>query len=144
MPWRSVVAVATDGTPITRGELDAVMRRFPTPTMGTLGSPEPESPRYNLLHQTTGEVCNDTPLTQAEVDQLQDALLERPAGPSPGPLPTRPRHGAAEVVQQWRDQQLVHAQEVQQARRQRVVASQQTLVIQAKRNCSQLSTPLSD
>jgi hypothetical protein len=55
-------------------------------------------PRYNLLHQTTGEVCNTDPLTQAEVDWLRDALPERSNGPSPGPLPTRPHHGAAEVV----------------------------------------------
>jgi hypothetical protein len=96
--WNSVIAVATDGTPITRDELDAVMRRFPTPTAGALGSPEPESPRYDLLHQTMGEVCNVDPLTQAEVDRLHDALPERPDGPSPGPLPTRPRHGAAEAV----------------------------------------------
>jgi hypothetical protein len=96
--WNSVVAVATDGTPITRDELNAVMQRFPTPTKGALGSPEPEEPGYHLLHQTTGEVCNDAPLTKAEVNRLFDALPERADGPSPGPLPTRPRHGAAEVV----------------------------------------------
>jgi hypothetical protein len=96
--WNSVVAIATDGTPITRDKLDAVMQRFPTPTKGALGLPEPEDPGYHLLHQTTGEVCNDVPLTKAEVDCLFDALPERADGPSPGPLPTRPRHGAAEVV----------------------------------------------
>jgi hypothetical protein len=96
--WNSVVAVATNGTPITRDELDAVMQHFPTPTKGALKSPEPEDPGYHLLHQTTGEVCNDAPLTKAEVDRLLNALSERADGPSPGPLPTRPRHGAAEVV----------------------------------------------
>jgi hypothetical protein len=96
--WNSVVAVATDGTPITRDELDAVMRHFPTPAVGALGSPEPEDPGYHLLHQTMGEVCNDVPLTQAEVNRLRDTLPERATGPSPGPLPTRPRHGAMEVV----------------------------------------------
>jgi hypothetical protein len=94
----SVVAVATDGTPITREELDAVMRHFPTPGVGALGSPEPEDPGYHLLHQTTGEVCNDIPLTKAEVNRLLDALPQRAAGPSPGPLPTRPHHGTTEVV----------------------------------------------
>jgi hypothetical protein len=74
------------------------MRCFPTLTVGALGSPEPEDPSYHLLHQTTGEVCNDVPLTKAEVNRLLDALPERAAGPSPEPLPTRPRHGAAEVV----------------------------------------------
>jgi hypothetical protein len=96
--WNSVVAVATDGTPITRDELDTVMQCFPTPTKGALDSPEPEDPGYHLLHQTTGEVCNDTPLTKADVNCLLDALSERADGPSPGPLLTRPRHGAAEVV----------------------------------------------
>jgi hypothetical protein len=96
--WNSVVAVTTDGTPITRDELDTVMQRFPTPTKGALDLPEPEDPGYHLLHQTTGEVCNDAPLTKAEVDCLLDALSERADGPSPGPLPTRLRHGAAEVV----------------------------------------------
>jgi hypothetical protein len=94
----SVIAVATNGTPITRSELDDVMRRFPTPAVGALGSPEPEDPGYHLLHQTTGEVCNDVPLTKAEVDRLRNALPERVTSPSPRPLPTRPRHGAAEVV----------------------------------------------
>jgi hypothetical protein len=74
------------------------MRRLPTPAAGALGSPEPEDPGYHLLSQTTGEPCNDTPLTKAEVNQLLDALPQRAAGPSPGPLPTRPRHGTAEVV----------------------------------------------
>jgi hypothetical protein len=96
--WNSVVAVTTDGTPITRDELDAVMRRFPTPAAGALGSPEPEDPGYHLLSQTTGEPCNDAPLTKAEVNRLLDALPQCAAGPSPGPLPTRPRHGTAEVV----------------------------------------------
>jgi hypothetical protein len=96
--WNSVVAVATDGTPITRDELDDVMRHFPTPAAGALGSPEPEDPGYHLLSQTMGEVCNDVPLTKAEVNQLLDALPQRAAGPSPGPLPTRPRFGTAEVV----------------------------------------------
>jgi hypothetical protein len=86
--WNSVVAAATDRTPITRDELDAVMQRFPTPTKGALSSPEPEDPGYHLLHQTTGEVCNDTPLTKAEVNRLLNALPERADGPSPGPLPT--------------------------------------------------------
>jgi hypothetical protein len=72
--WNSVVAVATDGTPITRDELDAVMRRFPAPAAGALGSPEPEDPDYHLLSQATSEPCNDVPLTKAEVDQLLDAL----------------------------------------------------------------------
>jgi hypothetical protein len=96
--WNTVVAVATDGTPITRDELDAVMRRFPTPAAGALSSLEPEDPGYHLLSQTTGEPCNDVPLTKAEVDRLLDALPQRTAGPSPGPLPTRPCHGTAEVV----------------------------------------------
>jgi hypothetical protein len=74
------------------------MQRFPTLPKGALGLPEPEAPRYRLLHQTSGEVCNEKPLTQAEVDRLHDTLPERATGPSPGPLPTRPRHGAAEVV----------------------------------------------
>jgi hypothetical protein len=82
--WNSVVAVATNGTPITRDELDAVMQCFPTPTKGALGSPEPEDPGYHLLHQTTGEVCNDAPLTKAKVDRLLNALPERADGPSPG------------------------------------------------------------
>jgi hypothetical protein len=84
----SVVAVATDGTPITRDELDDVMQRFPTPTAGALRSPEPEDPGYHLLHQTTGEACNNIPLTKAEVNRILDALPERAAGASPGPLPT--------------------------------------------------------
>jgi hypothetical protein len=86
--WNSVIAVATDGTPITRDELDAVMQRFPTLPKGALGSPEPEAPRYHLLCQASGEVCNDEPFTQAEVDRLRDTLPERVTGPSPGPLPT--------------------------------------------------------
>jgi hypothetical protein len=94
----NVIAVATDGAPITRDELDAVMQRFPTPPKGALGSPEPEDLGYHLLHQTTGEVCNDVPLTKAEVNRLLDALSEHAAGPSPGPLLTRPCHGAAEVM----------------------------------------------
>jgi hypothetical protein len=96
--WNLVIAVPTDRTPITRDKLDAVMQHFPTPTKGALGSPEPEAPRYHLLHQASGEVCNDEPLTQAEVDRLHNALPERATGPSPGPLPTRLRHGAVEVV----------------------------------------------
>jgi hypothetical protein len=74
------------------------MQRFPTPAAGALGSPEPEDPGYHLLSQTTGEPCNDAPLTKAEVNRLLDALPQCAAGPSPGPLPTRPRHGTAEVV----------------------------------------------
>jgi hypothetical protein len=96
--WDSVVAVATDGTPITRDELENVMRRFPTPARGALASPEPEDPGYHILHQTTGKICNDVPFTKAEVDRLRNALPERADSPSPGPLPTRPCHGAAEVV----------------------------------------------
>jgi hypothetical protein len=96
--WDSVVAVATDGTPITRDELDDVMRCFPTPAGRALASPEPEDSGYHLLHQTTGKICNDVPFTKAEVDRLRDALPECADGPSPGPLPTRPRHGATEVV----------------------------------------------
>jgi hypothetical protein len=84
----SVVAVATDGTPITRSELEDVMRHFPTPAGGALTSPEPEDPGYHLLHQTTGKICNDVPFTKAEVDRLRHALPERADGPSPGPLPT--------------------------------------------------------
>jgi hypothetical protein len=76
----------------------ADLRRFPTPAAGTLGSPEPEDPGYHLLSQTTGEVCNDAPLTKAEVNRLLDALPQRAAGSSPEPLPTRPCHGTAEVV----------------------------------------------
>jgi hypothetical protein len=94
----SVVAVATDGTPITRGELDAVMQRFPTPAKGAIGSPEPEDSGYHILHQTTGQACNDVPFTKAKVNRLLDALPEHATSPSPGPLPTRPCHGAAEVV----------------------------------------------
>jgi hypothetical protein len=78
----------TNETAITRDELTAVRKRFPTPPEGTIGSPRPEVPGYHLLHQTSGEVCNDKPLTQAEVDRLLDALPERAIGPSPGPLPT--------------------------------------------------------
>jgi hypothetical protein len=74
------------------------MQRFPTPPKGALGSPEPEAPRYHLLHQASGEVCNDEPLTQAKVDRLCNTLPEHATGPSPGPLPTRPHHGATEVV----------------------------------------------
>jgi hypothetical protein len=74
------------------------MRRFPTPAAGALGSPEPEDSGYHLLSQTTGEACNDVPLTKAEVNRLLDALPQRAAGPSPGPLPTRLRFGTAEVV----------------------------------------------
>jgi hypothetical protein len=96
--WNSVVAVTTDGTPITRDELDDVMRRFPTLAAGALGSPEPEDPGYHLLSQATGEPCNDAPLTKAEVNRLLDALPQHAAGPSPGPLPTRPHHGTAEVM----------------------------------------------
>jgi hypothetical protein len=96
--WDSVVAVATDGTPITRDELDDVMRHFPTPAAGALSLPEPEDPGYHLLSQTTGEVCNDVPFTKAEVNRLFDTLPQRTAGPSPGPLPTRPRLGTAEVM----------------------------------------------
>jgi hypothetical protein len=96
--WNSVVAVATDGTPITRDELNDVMRCFPTPAGRALTSLEPEDSGYHLLHQTTGKVCNDVPFTKAEVDRLRDALPERADGPSPGPLPTRPCHGATEVV----------------------------------------------
>jgi hypothetical protein len=55
-----------------------------------------------------------------------------------------PRRSWQEVVQRWRDQQLAHTQEVQRARRQRVVASQRSLATQARKNCSQLSTPSSD
>jgi hypothetical protein len=96
--WNSVVAVATDGTPITRDELDDVMQHFPTPAAGALGSPEPEDSGYHLLSQTTREACNDIPLTKAKVDRLLNALPQRAAGPSPGPLLTRPRFGTAEVV----------------------------------------------
>jgi hypothetical protein len=96
--WNSVVAVATDGTPITRDKLEDVMQRFPTPAVGALGSLEPEDPGYHLLSQTTREPCNDAPLTKAEVNRLLNALPQRAAGPSPGPLPTRLRHGTAEVV----------------------------------------------
>jgi hypothetical protein len=60
--WNSVIAVATDGTPITGDELNTVMQCFPTLTKGALDSPEPEDPGYHLLHQTTGEACNDTPV----------------------------------------------------------------------------------
>jgi hypothetical protein len=96
--WNSVIAVATDGTPITRDKLADVVRHFPTLAVGALGLSEPEDPGYHLLHQTTGEACNNIPLTKAEVNHLLDALSERAASASPGPLPTRPHHGAAEVV----------------------------------------------
>jgi hypothetical protein len=86
--WNTVIAVATDGTPITRDKLDDVMRHFPTPAAGALGSPEPEDSGYHLLSQTTGEACNDVPLTKAKVNRLLDALPQRAAGPSPGPLLT--------------------------------------------------------
>jgi hypothetical protein len=55
-----------------------------------------------------------------------------------------PRRSWQEVVQRWRDQQLTHTQEVQQARRRRVIESRQSLVTRARRSCSQLSTPSSD
>jgi hypothetical protein len=74
------------------------MRCFPTPARGALASPEPEDPGYHILHRTTGKICNDIPFTKAKVDRLCDALPERADGPSPGPLPTRPCHGTAEVV----------------------------------------------
>jgi hypothetical protein len=96
--WNSVVAVTTDGTPITRDELDDVMRRFPTPAEGALGSPEPEDPGYHILSQATGEACNDVPFTKAKVDWLLDTLPQCATGPSPGPLPTRPCLGTAEIV----------------------------------------------
>jgi hypothetical protein len=96
--WNSVIAVATDGTPITRDELDDVMQRFPTLAAGALGSPEPKDSGYHLLSQTTGEACNDVPLTKAKVNRLLNALPQHAAGPSPGPLPTRPHFGTAEVV----------------------------------------------
>ena len=87
------VAITTDGTPITREELNAVMQRFPTPVQEALGSPEPE--RYNLLHASTGAVCNSDPLTRAEVDQLRSALPRGSGSSSPRPLPVRPRLWAA-------------------------------------------------
>jgi hypothetical protein len=96
--WSSVVAVATDGTPITRGKLEDVMQCFPTPAGGALASPEPEDQGYHILHKTTGKICNNVPFTKAKVDCLCNALPECADGPSPGPLPTRPCHGAAEVV----------------------------------------------
>jgi hypothetical protein len=70
----SVLAVATDRTPITRDELADVMRCFPTPVGRALALPEPEDSGYHLLHQTTGKVCNDVPFTKAEVDRLCNAL----------------------------------------------------------------------
>jgi hypothetical protein len=144
----SVVAVATDGTPITRDELADVMRRFPTPAGRALASPEPEDPGYHLLHQTTGEVCNDTPLTKAEVDRLRNALPERADGPSPGPLPTRPRHGAAEVVAGGSSAVEGSATRTRPgstaSTQARVIESQRSLATRARRSCSQLSTPSSD
>jgi hypothetical protein len=55
-----------------------------------------------------------------------------------------PRRSWQEVVQRWRDQQLTRAQEVQQAQRQRMVKLRRSLATQARRNCSQLSTPSSN
>ena len=99
---RDQVAVATDGTPITRAELAGVLRRFPSPTKEAIRTPEPESIGFDLHHATTGAVCNNRPLTQAEVNQLRNALPSGPRGPSPGPLPVRPRLGAATIVARGR------------------------------------------
>jgi hypothetical protein len=97
--WNSIIAVATDGTPITRDELDATMRRFPTLAAGALGSPEPEDPGYHLLSQTTGGALQRCPThSRPKLIGFCDALPQRAASPSPGPLPTRLRHGTAEVV----------------------------------------------
>jgi hypothetical protein len=51
--WNSVVAVATDGTPITRDELDDVMQHFPTPAVGARGLwlPPPQSNHRGSLQR---------------------------------------------------------------------------------------------
>ena len=92
---RDQVAVSTDGTPITRAELAGVLRRFPSPVKEAVRTPEPESLGFDLRHETTGAVCNNRPLMQAEVNQLRNALPSGPRRPSPGPLPVRPRIGTA-------------------------------------------------
>ena len=92
---RDQVAVSTDGTPITHAELVGVLRRFPSPVKEAVRTPEPESLGFDLRHESTS---NNRPLTQAEVNQLRNALPSGPRRPSPGPLPVRPRHRAAATM----------------------------------------------
>jgi hypothetical protein len=146
--WNSVVAVATDGTPITRDKLDDVMRRFPTPAAGALGSPEPEDPGYHLLHRTTGRPATTSRSPRPKL--IGFSTLSHSMQPVPHLDLSRldhimgPQRSWQEVVQLWRSQQLERAQEVQATHRRRVVESRRSLATRAKKTCSQLSTPSSD
>jgi hypothetical protein len=146
--WNSVIAVATDGTPITRDKLDAVMQRFPTPlrepsarqslrSLATTSSTKPRGKSATTSPSHRPRLIAFATLSQSvrPVPHLDLSRLDRAMGP---------RRSWQEVVQRWRDQQLARAQEVQQTRRRRVIESRQSLATQAKMNCSQLSTPLSD
>jgi hypothetical protein len=144
----TVTACATDKTPITRDELDAVMRHFPTPTAGALGSPEPEDLGYHLLHQITGKSATMSFSPRPKL--IAFSTLSQSVQPVPHLNLSRlncamgPQRSWQEVIRRWRDQQLEHAQEVQQAHRRRVVESRWSLTTQARKNFSQLSTPLSN